>query len=132
MSAAPTQLPKGSTEMIQEEEDLLGINKLSVDYNYLLYKIQDYVESIQLQTSKICARENQLIVQDIVGDIVDPNIEQFKELLRKCDELEQHFDMLEQIEMISLSFKDRLRVASNELVEIRRDRLDKKRKLFRK
>ncbi|CCH58161.1 hypothetical protein TBLA_0A03630 [Henningerozyma blattae CBS 6284] len=106
----------------EEHEDLLGINKLSVDYSYLLYKIQDHVESIQLQTTKICVSENQSITEGIIANIVDKNIEDYNLLLKKCEELEHYFDMLDQIEVISETFKDRLREATKDLVDINRKR----------
>lgn len=89
-------------------EDPLGIDKLSVDYDYLIYRIQDYVESIGLETTRICERQNKLITEDIVAQEIDHNIQEFKRLLEKCDALENHFDMLNEIAIITESFKERL------------------------
>lgn len=90
-------------------EDPLGIDKLSVDYDYLLYKINDYVTSIQMETIAICKRHNELITDGIVEGVIEKNIQGFDEILKKCQELENHFDMMDQIAQISESFKFRLK-----------------------
>lgn len=90
-------------------EDPLGIDKLTIDYDYLLYKINDYVTSIQLETTAICKRQNELITGQIIEQVVEKNIEGLKNILNKCQELENHFDMLDQIAAISETFKVRLR-----------------------
>lgn len=100
-------------------EDPLGIDKLSVDYDYLLYKINDYVQSMQLQVTEMCTKENKLISDDILTGLVDKNIKRLNDLLQKCDELENHFDMLDQIEMITATFKDRLSQISVDYKKIR-------------
>lgn len=89
-------------------EDQLGIDKLSVDYDYLLFKISDYVMNIQFETTAICRRHNELITQDIVEGVIEENIKQFNDVLKRCEELENYFDMLEQIAQISETFKIRL------------------------
>lgn len=89
-------------------EDALGIDRLTVDYDYLLYKINDYVTSIQLETTAICKRQNELITEQIIDQVVEKNIEGLNSILQKCEELENHFDMLEQIAAISENFKVRL------------------------
>ncbi|AQZ14930.1 CNL1 (YDR357C) [Zygosaccharomyces parabailii] len=99
-------------------EDPLGIDKLSVDYDYLLYKIADYVSSIEFQTNQICKRQHELITEHIVSEIVEENIKMFKELMRKCEELENHFDMLDQINLITEKFKMRLAQVSRDYKEL--------------
>ncbi|EDO18112.1 hypothetical protein Kpol_1031p16 [Vanderwaltozyma polyspora DSM 70294] len=99
---------KGDEEINSNNEEMLGIDKLSVDYDYLLYKINDYVNSIQIQTKEVCQRQNELISQNVVEDIVDVNIQSFKDILSKCEELENYFTMLDQIEMISDTFHGRI------------------------
>ena len=89
-------------------DDPLGINKLAVDYDYLMYKIDDYVQSIQIQTHDICMQHNKVIKEDIIEGIIDKNIAQSKTLLENCNELENYFDMLEQIAFISDTFRQRL------------------------
>ncbi|KAM3162148.1 Biogenesis of lysosome-related organelles complex 1 subunit CNL1 [Lachancea thermotolerans] len=88
--------------------DPFGIDRLSVDYDYLLYRIQDHVTSIQLSTTEICRQQNQLVEQGIIGDAIDINIEEMRRILQKCEELETHFDMLDQIDSIVQAFRPRL------------------------
>ncbi|QLG72044.1 hypothetical protein HG535_0C03980 [Zygotorulaspora mrakii] len=89
-------------------DDPLNIDKLSVDYEYLIYKIKDYVQSIELETTQICRKQKELIENDIIVEIIDKNIRELKNILQKCDELENHFDMLDQISIITDAFKERL------------------------
>ncbi|CAB4253767.1 similar to Saccharomyces cerevisiae YDR357C CNL1 Protein of unknown function [Maudiozyma barnettii] len=96
-------------------DDPLGINRLAVDYDYLMYKINDYVQSIQIQTHDICQQHEATIRNDIVEGIIDKNVAEFKSLLEKCSELENYFDMLEQITFISDTFKQRLDTIFNQL-----------------
>lgn len=107
--------------MSQEpHEDSLGIDKLSVNYDYLLYKIADHVSTIEFQTNQICRRQNELITKDIVGGIIDENIKHFKGILRKCEELENHFDMLDQINSITENFKTRLAQVARDYKELKK------------
>lgn len=117
-SSGPVLPTEGQEQ--EEEVDTLGINKLIVDYDYLLYKINDHVQSIQYRTDQICKRQNQLVEQDIIEGQIDFNIDQFKKLLKHCDELETHFDMMDQIDLIAKSFKDRLQNITMEYSNIKR------------
>ncbi|CAL9735861.1 biogenesis of lysosome-related organelles complex 1 subunit Cnl1p [Monosporozyma servazzii] len=112
--------PEGSRSN-EEEEDALGINKLIIAYDYLLYKINDHVQSIQYRTDMMCKRQNQLIEEDIIRGQIDVNIEHFKHILKQCDELETHFDMMDQIDTIVQTFKDRLQDINAEYNNIRRN-----------
>ncbi|KAL3235091.1 G1/S-specific cyclin CLN1 [Nakaseomyces bracarensis] len=92
----------------------LGIDKLSVDYDYLLYRISDRVKSIELDTTGVIKSQNQLVA-GIVEELIDQNISRFRSILQGCEELEDYFALLEQIELITDSFKDRLDNAVKEL-----------------
>ncbi|SCU85308.1 LAFA_0D14972g1_1 [Lachancea sp. 'fantastica'] len=96
------------TEPTQEQRDPFGIDRLCVDYDYLLYKIHDYVSSIQLRTIEICEQQNRLIEQGIIEQVIDKNVNELKKVLAKCDDLEAHFDMLDQLDGIVESFEPRL------------------------
>ncbi|SCU93134.1 LAMI_0E13344g1_1 [Lachancea mirantina] len=93
----------------QGPQDPFGIDRLSVHYDYLLYRIQDYVSSIHLQTTNVCRRQNELVEQGIIGEVIDGNIEQMQKVLRQCEELENEFDKLDQIDQIVQSFHDRIK-----------------------
>lgn len=96
-------------------DDPLGINRLAVDYDYLMYKIDDYVQSIQIHTHDICMQHGKVIKEGIIEGIIDKNVCEFKALLESCNELENYFDMLEQISFISDTFRQRLDSIYNEL-----------------
>lgn len=93
-----------------EEEpcDPFKIDRLTVHYDYLLYKIQDYVSSIHLHTTEICKRQNELVTKEVIEGIIDENIAELQKLLVQCEELESSFDMLDQIDVIVQTFKQRI------------------------
>lgn len=99
--------------------DPLGINQLTVDYDYLMYKINDYVQSIQIQTNDLCKQQTALIQEGVIEGTIDKNVAGFKELLEKCSELNNYFDMLEQISMIAEMNKERLSSICADLKTIR-------------
>ncbi|CCC70807.1 hypothetical protein NCAS_0F03230 [Naumovozyma castellii] len=115
-------MPNEGSDKVEQglDADPLGIDKLSVDYDYLLYKIRDHVESIQLQTTQLCRTQNELVTNEIVENIIDRNISEFKLLLEKCEELENHFDMLDQIAIITESFNDRISAIIADYKQIKR------------
>ncbi|KAG0664561.1 Cyclin cln1 [Maudiozyma exigua] len=113
------------TKLIPSSDDPLGINKLAVDYDYLMYKIDDYVQSIQLQTHSICMQHDKVIKEEIIEGIIDKNIAEFKALLESCNELENYFDMLEQISFISDTFRQRLDGICNELKTLKRGKVQR-------
>lgn len=127
------QLPQGNqsytmtddTKLTPSSDDPLGINKLAVDYDYLMYKIDDYVQSIQLQTHNICMQHDKVIKKEIIEGIIDKNVAEFKTLLESCNELENYFDMLEQISFISDTFRQRLDDICNELKTLKRGKVQK-------
>ncbi|CAI4366462.1 BDN_1c_G0011920.mRNA.1.CDS.1 [Saccharomyces cerevisiae] len=102
-----------SRESASAGDDPLGIDKLTIDYDYLLYKIRDYVQSIQLDTTELCKKQNEVMVNGIIENTIDKNIAKFKELLEKCDTLENHYEMLNQLAMITDTFKERIAEAVN-------------------
>ncbi|GCE98871.1 cyclin cln1 [Zygosaccharomyces mellis] len=104
----------------ESNDDSFGIDRLSMDYDYLLYKISDYVSSIEFQTNEICKRQNVLITENIVNGIVDENIENFKEIVTKCEKLENYFDMLDQINMITENFKTRITLVARDYRELQK------------
>lgn len=113
---------------LRTDQDLndIGINRLILDYDYLLYKINDYVQSIQLRTNLLCKEQNRLIETDIISGLINSNIEHLNYILKKCDELETHFDMMDQIDQIVQSFKNRLQSVRLEYNELRKRKTKRK------
>ncbi|AET40257.1 Cnl1p Ecym_5515 [Eremothecium cymbalariae DBVPG len=89
-------------------EDPFRVDKLILDYDYLIYRIKDHVLSIHLETTDICRKQNKLITEGIVEDIIDANIKGIEELLQKCGELEKYFVQLNAIDSIVGTFRERL------------------------
>ncbi|KAH3900224.1 related to Biogenesis of lysosome-related organelles complex 1 subunit CNL1 [Saccharomycodes ludwigii] len=89
--------------------DPLDINKLSLDYDYLMYKISDYISAIHQQTTDIVRQQSDLITKGIINTQIDQTIENCKGVLSKCHDLEDACDMLENIDSIIDEFFIRLR-----------------------
>ncbi|KAK5961001.1 Cnl1p PWA37_001525 [Arxiozyma heterogenica] len=113
--------PGNDSQKIDQDVNDLGINRLILDYDYLLYKINDYVQSIQLRTNLLCMEQNRLIEADIIDGLINANIDHLKYILEKCDELETHFDMMDQIDQIVQSFKDRLQSIRSEYNQLKKN-----------
>lgn len=121
----PQEEPGNDSQKIDQDVNDLGINRLILDYDYLLYKINDYVQSIQLRTNLLCKEQNRLIEADIIDGLINANIDHLKYILKKCDELETHFDMMDQIDQIVQSFKDRLQSIRSEYNQLKRNEKNK-------
>lgn len=117
--------PGNDSQKIDQDVNDLGINRLILDYDYLLYKINDYVQSIQLRTNLLCMEQNRLIEADIIDGLINANIDHLKYILEKCDELETHFDMMDQIDQIVQSFKDRLQSIRSEYNQLKKNEKNK-------
>ncbi|KAK5780096.1 hypothetical protein RI543_002638 [Arxiozyma heterogenica] len=113
--------PGNDSQKIDQDVNDLGINRLILDYDYLLYKINDYVQSIQLRTNLLCMEQNRLIEADIIDGLINANIDHLTYILEKCDELETHFDMMDQIDQIVQSFKDRLQSIRSEYNQLKKN-----------
>lgn len=120
----------GNPQRTDQDTNDLGINKLILDYDYLIYKINDYVQSIQLRTNLLCKEQNRLIETEIIGGLIDSNINHLNYISKKCDELETHFDMMDQIDLIVQSFKNRLQCVKYEYDDLKkRKEINKNKKL---
>lgn len=90
----------------EEEDDPLGVKRLALSFDYLLYKIQDRVTQLAEQTH--------LSVERTVGDaeeqlvLVEESITRLRALTRTCDEIETEFLGVEQIGVIVREFTNRL------------------------
>ncbi|CAH00010.1 Cnl1p [Kluyveromyces lactis] len=109
MSENITAVEPQENNDVEADSDPFNIDKLIVDYDYLLYKIQDELESIQLKTLEICQKQNEIVEHGIIEEVIDGNIGMAKDLLQKCDDLEKHYDQLDAVEGIVVSFKSRLK-----------------------
>ena len=62
-----------------------------------------------MKTVGICREQNELVEHGVIESVIDKNILMVRELLSKCDELEQQYDQLDAIGDIAVSFKNRLK-----------------------
>ncbi|CCH45490.1 hypothetical protein BN7_5072 [Wickerhamomyces ciferrii] len=90
----------------EEEDDPLGVKRLALSFDYLLYKITEKVDSLAQQTElSVLSKKNQVDVQLID---VENSMNNLKNLIKNCDELDNEFSMVEQINYIVNDFKHRI------------------------
>lgn len=106
----------------ERHSDPFDVDKLSVHYDYLLYKIQDHVSSIHWKTTEIVKKQNEIVDKGIIEEVIDVNIRELRSLLEKCQELENHFDLLNQIDAIVQNFPERIDQVIKEYKELKTDR----------
>lgn len=92
----------------ENNRDPFHVDQLILHYDYLLYKIQDYVSTIHYETTQIIKQQHELITEGIINETINFNILVLKDLLAKCENLDQYFDRIEAIEDIVDAFGERL------------------------
>lgn len=117
MNASNNSIREGQEASCQAEDDPFNVDKLIVDYDYVLYKILDQMESIQMKTTEICRRQHELVERGVIEKVIDKNIAGVKELLEKCEELEKQYDQLAAVNEIAETFNIRLKNVANKYRE---------------
>lgn len=105
------------SEQTQDDSDPLGISQLSLAFNYTLYKIQDTLQSLTLQTEEYLVHQFSLFNQDLSN--IDLGMEELKIAARKCADLKMRFHTIEQIGMIVHEFKSRIEILEHKLFELK-------------
>ncbi|ODQ60466.1 hypothetical protein WICANDRAFT_12805, partial [Wickerhamomyces anomalus NRRL Y-366-8] len=91
----------------EEEDDPLGVKKLALSFDYLLYKISEKMEVLAQQTeSSVISRKDEA-ERELLD--VETSANNLKDLIQKCDNLDNDFTMLEQISIIVSDFKQRIK-----------------------
>ncbi len=99
--------PQLESEYVEEEDDPLGVKKLALSFDYLLYKISEKMEVLAQQTeSSVISRKDEA-ERELLD--VETSANNLKDLIQKCDDLDNDFTMLEQISIIVSDFKQRIK-----------------------
>ncbi|RCK60633.1 Biogenesis of lysosome-related organelles complex 1 subunit CNL1 [Candida viswanathii] len=98
------------------DPDPLELRKLSLSYDYLMYKINDYINTLTEQTYQSILSKQYQINQEYLNDQLNlfDNYDKIEDLIKTVNNLEMEFLKLDQLEEFILDFKQRLNVLENE------------------
>lgn len=99
-----------------DDPDPLELKKLSLNYDYLMYKIKDYINTLTEQTYQSILSKQYQINQEYLHDQLNlfDNYETIDEMLKTISQLEMEFLKLDQLEVFIEDFKQRLNVLEHE------------------
>lgn len=95
----------------EEEDDPLGVKKLALSFDYLVYQITEKVQDLALQTEETVKYKKKLTEDQL--NVVDESVLKLKALLDDCKKIDDDFTKLEQISFIVSDFKKRIRKLEN-------------------
>ncbi|KAH3685720.1 hypothetical protein WICPIJ_003320 [Wickerhamomyces pijperi] len=113
---ADSQVPDSSNPP-EDDVDPLGISQLSLAFNYTVYKIQDSLQSIIIQTDEYIQHQSSMISKDLVD--IDDQLNDLKSTVKRCADLKMKFDTIEQIAMFVQDFKKRVDELESKLIELK-------------
>lgn len=93
-----------------DSSDPLELHKLSLSYDYLIYKINDHVALLSETTHQSILRKQELITTDYLQDQLQlaKEFKEIDEILEKCRNLELDFLKLDQLGGFIGEFKERV------------------------
>lgn len=96
--------------MAEEDDDPLALKSLAVQFDYLMFKINDHYATLADQTYLAVVAKRDTIEHDYLGQQleVEKQIGEIDDLISSCDDLELEFKKLDQIEGFVEDFKTRL------------------------
>lgn len=108
-TATPTD-PGLSPRVQSQDTDPLELHKLSLSYDYLTFKIKDYIRTLTDQTYESVVQKQDRINHDYFDKQLNlpQQYEEIDKLLRTCNDLEQEFMKIDQLEIFVHDFKQRL------------------------
>ena len=94
------------------DPDTLELRKLSLSYDYLMYKINDYINTLTEQTYQAIVSKQYQINQEYLNDQLKlfDNYDKIDELLKTVNNLEMEFLKLDQLDQFIFDFKQRLNI----------------------
>ncbi|KAL7664017.1 Biogenesis of lysosome-related organelles complex 1 subunit CNL1 [[Candida] zeylanoides] len=96
--------------MAEEEDDPLALKSLAVQFDYLMFKINDHYATLAEQTySAVVAKRDTIEHSYLEQQLqVEKQIKDIDDLISSCEDLELEFKKLDQIEGFVEDFKTRL------------------------
>lgn len=102
------------------DDDPLELKDLAVEYDYLMYKINDHIANLAEITYQSVTTKRKLIDEEYFDQQLhlDEQLEDADRLIDKCKELELLFMKLDQLYMFVGDFKTRLSTLEREFSQI--------------
>lgn len=95
---------------MSDEEDPLGLKELALNYDYSIYKINDYINNLSEMTFDSVSKKDKLIKQEYFHEQLNltEELDQVDKLVQKCNDIELEFMKIDQLQMFINDFKLRL------------------------
>lgn len=93
-----------------DKDDPLQLKLLAVNYEYLMYKINDHIGNLSEKTNVAVEEKRRLIEDDyFVKQLdIDTQLKHADDLLAECNEVEQQLMKLDQLYGFADDFKQRI------------------------
>ncbi|KAG7745987.1 hypothetical protein KL912_004843 [Ogataea haglerorum] len=105
-----TELEEGEDD---DEDDPLKVKELSLAFDYLMFKIQDQASQLSERVEAHVLRSKTEHEHDI--QTIQDKLVQIKQLVGHCDQINLEIDKLEQLNMITKDFTQRLIAVQNRM-----------------
>ncbi|ODV62234.1 Cnl1p ASCRUDRAFT_24961, partial [Ascoidea rubescens DSM 1968] len=96
-----------NTDTISVDDDPLNVKQLALNFDYLIYKINDRIKSLAEET-ELSVSNKRYNVEVFIEDEIQSEVVKFKDLNDQLDELLNDFLKVQQIDMIVKDFKQRI------------------------
>lgn len=95
---------------MSDEEDPLGLKELALNYDYSIYKINDYINNLSEMTFESVSKKDKLIKQEYFHEQLNlaEELDLVDKLVQKCNDIELEFMKIDQLQMFINDFKLRL------------------------
>lgn len=95
--------------MNDEIDDPLNLKQLSVNYDYLIFKIKEHYSNLSDQTYESVNNQQSLIEDKFFKELgLEKELDEIEAEIQKVREIETSFMKIEQLEMFVDDFKQRL------------------------
>lgn len=101
---------------LTEEEDPLGLKELALNYDYLIYKMNDHMNNLS-ELTYTAVKDKEILVNEYLEKKLqlDKEMKEIDSILQKCEELELEFMKLDQLSSFIEGFKKRLDTIESQL-----------------
>ncbi|KAI5955672.1 hypothetical protein KGF54_001174 [Candida jiufengensis] len=107
------------TQSTDPDSDPLELHQLSLSYDYLIYKIKDYIKTLTDQTYTSIVQKQNSINNDYFEKLkLSKQYDNIDNLLKKCNDLELEFMKIDQLVIFVEEFKQRLDIIESRFKEL--------------
>mmetsp|Transcript_8495 Transcript_8495/g.10582 ORF Transcript_8495/g.10582 Transcript_8495/m.10582 type:complete len:109 (-) Transcript_8495:1011-1337(-) len=96
--------------MADKDEDPLVLKSLAVNFDYLMYKINDHISNLSEKSYNAVSAKQDFVNEEYLQKQLnlERELQEIDEILNKCNELELDFMRLDQLYLFVEDFKSRL------------------------